>query len=449
VTFPVIDGLSSASILRVSNDTFGYIGKIASNGGFRLNTVDVNTRNLQLTGSALGGNVAIQTAANGKIALIIAEEIGYETFIGESLKVYDAATLMELKSFDFSPAAGKDAEPLHHRDAGFSLGDKYLAVATEVDAINVGGTTVQQFVSIYDVVGSATPVHVPVFSTPTAGATSATPSPDLSGIGTLIFVSTWGDYLIAGGSAGGTAVFQIKNEGGALSLTKIGIADGIAAHWAISNGKYVLESKAGTAPGKVKVWKWNGASAPTAVGIANTGDSGSVRGYSFDEADNTAYAFGVGNKVGTVCKINLTNASTQELFTITTWNIAGRTGATRHTLGTVWNLEHRNDGTDNYYVLSGAVSSKQETLDGSGSVTGTPTTNSLNGVLVLKNPTSTTATNGTAVVSAVTDSSYTTAVRTMKTFKSAGGDIFYAAKNYTGNPAWGATPYVLQLRKIN
>jgi hypothetical protein len=427
----------------VDNNTFGYIGKTASNGGFRLNTVNVNTRNIQLTGSALDSNVSIQTAANGKIALIIAEEVGYETFIGESLKVYDAATLRELKSFAFSPAAGKDAEPLHHRDAGFSLGDKYLAVASEVDAIT-SGTSAQQFISIYDVVGSAAAIHIPVFI---AGTTKAV-NPAL-GTDTLLFVSTWGDYFIAGGNSG-TGIFKIKNENNQLSFEKEGTLDGIAPHWAISNGKYVLESKAGTAPGKVKVWKWNGTSAPTVVGTADTGDSGSVRGYSFDAEDaNTAYAFGVGTSVGKVFSINLTTAAATEVFTITTWNIAGRGGSTKHTLGMVWNLEHRKADTDNYYVLSGTVSSGQQPLDGDGNDTGTATTNSMNGVLVLKNPTSTTATDGTAVVSAATDSSYTTAVRTMKTFKSAGGEIFYAAKNYTANPAWGATPYILQLRKIN
>ncbi|MDR3341545.1 MAG: hypothetical protein LBT14_01940 [Treponema sp.] len=175
-----------------------------------------------------------------------------------------------------------------------------------------------------------------------------------------------------------------------------------------------------------------------------------MRGYSFDAEDaNTAYAFGVGVSLGKVFSINLTTAAATEVFTITTWNISGRTGATKHTLGMVWNLEHRKAGTDNYYVLSGTVSSGQQPLDADGNNTGTATTNSLNGVLVLKNPTSETATSGAAVVSAATDSSYTTAVRTMKTFKNAAGEIFYAAKNYTANPAWGATPYVLQLRKIN
>jgi hypothetical protein len=46
------------------------------------------------------------------------------------------------------------------------------------------------------------------------------------------------------------------------------------------------------------------------------------------------------------------------------------------------------------------------------------------------------------------DTQYASAVRTMKTFKTSGGDIYYAAKNYCSNPI-ATAPYALQLRKVN
>jgi hypothetical protein len=341
---------------------------------------------------------------------------------------------------------GKAAEPLHHRDAGFSLGDKYLAVASELDGIVVGtsGTSniAQQYISIYDVVGSATAVHTPVFDVPGTPSGAATPTTALNSIGTLIFVSTWGNYLIAGGSAGGTAVFEIVNTAGVLSLNSVETADSEAAHWAISNGKYVLESKAGTSTaGKVKVWKWNGTTAPTVVGTASTGSSGSVRGFSFDAEDDTAaYAFGVGSagaeEIGKIFKIALnSSAMVTEICKITAYQASVRGGAVTNTVGMIWTLEHRTSGSDHYYILSGAAN-----------------TTTSGGVLVLKNPSTTTvngtvdATNTTAIITV--DTQYASAVRTMKTFKTSGGDVYYAAKNYCSNPI-ATAPYALQLRKVN
>jgi hypothetical protein len=428
LSFPVLDGLSSASILRLDNKNFAYVAETGG-GGYKLNKVNVDNPAKPLIGPNIKNNVAIQTAANGKIALIAAEETGNESFIGGAIKIYDAVTLKELKSFDFVPpdAEGYDAEPLHHRDAGFSLGDKYVAAASEVDGIQVGGKA-QQFISIYDVAGSAAAIHVPAFNP------DGTTNPDL-GIGTLLFVSTWGDYLIAGGNPGGTAVFKINNGGGALSITRVEAPDGVIPHWAISNGKYVLESKAGSAPGKVKVWKWNEGSKPTAVGTANTGDAGTVQSFSFDQdEDDTAYVFGRGAMIGDVYRVDLTTAAATKVFTIKEFKTAGRGTTVTNTLGTIWTLEHRTSGADEYYVLSGQV-----------------TTGTSGGVLVVKNPGAITWEGGVtaALGSPITlDTQYASAVRTMKTFVSSGGDIYYAAKNYSSTPL-ETSPYVLQLKKIN
>jgi hypothetical protein len=113
----------------------------------------------------------------------------------------------------------------------------------------------------------------------------------------------------------------------------------------------------------------------------------------------------------------------------------------------IWTIEKQKASGVDYYILAGSYSY------------GTPAT-TVGAVFTFKNPvigdsfggSYTNATTGTAdATGKVTATTFTapwgTAVRTLKTFKSASGDVYFAAKNYTASGA--ASNYKLVLEQIN
>jgi hypothetical protein len=354
-------------------------------------------------------------------------------------------------------------EPLHHRDPSLSLTDKYAVVLTEDDGF-FGSGGAQQYVSVYDIAGDKGASHTNAFSG-TAGDARGGPNPDLGDVGTLMGATINGDYIILGGNAG-TAVFKIDASGNALTISKVTDKDTTGGnHWFKDNGSYVLESKSGN--GKVQVWKWNGANTPTAVGMVNVNgnDSGSVQALCFDP-DNPATAYfyqKAGTDAGKAWSVNLadTSLTKTELFSLTHWVFSASPGRgspaewfdVTTIPGGIWTIEKQKSGNDNYYVLSGSY---QYRFSGANNDT------TVGAVFTIKNPATGDSFGGTytagntppGVVDATEKVSLTTftapwgtAVRTLKTFKSNSGDIYFAAKNYTVNGA--ASNYKLVLEQLN
>jgi WD40 repeat protein len=457
--FPVVDALSSASILRVNSKTMVYVGE-RTGTNYWLNKVDVDDPGKKISRN-IGGNAAVITAGGGKIGLIQAVEHGYEAFAGSYTKIYDAQSLVLLKTLPLAPPAaeGRIVEPLHHRDPSLAITDTYAVVLTEDDGFFASGGA-QQYVSVYDIAGSKGASHTNAFSGDAGGPRGAA-NTDL-GVGTLMGAVVNGDYIILGGNAG-TAVFKINAGGANLAISKVTegySTDTTANHWFKDNGAYVLESKSNT--GTVKVWKWNGDTAPTAVGTVdvNGSSTGSVQALCFDPEDEAkAYFYSkAGANNGKVLTADLSNpTAVTELFTFSHWVISVTPRGQPTTwydcpLTSLWTIEKQKTGNDDYFVFSGSYS---YTPADSSAVT-------VGAVFTVKNPESNDSFGGTfdgttnsnsvadatGKVSVETFSApYGTAVRTLKTFKSGSGDIYFAAKNYTANAA--ASNYKLVLEQIN
>jgi hypothetical protein len=316
-----------------------YVGE-RTGTSYKLNKVDLNTPDKKIS-QDIGGNVAVITAsANGsKIGLIQAVEQGYEAFAGSYTKIYDATSLNLLKTWPLAPPAaeGRIVEPLHHRDPSLSLTDKYAVVLTEDDGFFASGGA-QQYISVYDIAGSKGASHTKAFDEGTNGARGTANT--VLGVGTLMGAVVNGDYIILGGNTG-TAAFKIDASGDTLAVTKVDdSADTTGNHWFKDNGSYVLESKSNT--GKVKVWKWNGTSAPTAVGEVdvNGNNSGNVQALCFDP-DNPATAYfyqKAGTDAGNVYSVDL---SAQTLTKTTLFKFPPRSILKCNTPGP---CRHRRDG---------------------------------------------------------------------------------------------------------
>jgi hypothetical protein len=434
VEFPVLDGLSSASILRVNPYTLVYVGENEGDS-YKLNRVDLNNPGRK-TSQDIGSNVAVITATlNGsKIGIIQGTEIGYEAYEGEYIKIYDANNLSLLKEFPLAPPAAGDltAEPLHHRDPSLAISDKYAVAATEIDGFFSDTDSVQQYISIYDIAGDKAASHLPVYSGEAGGARGS------SEIGALMGITVNGDYVLAGGSTG-TVVYKIGDN---LALTKAAESDGIGNHWFKDNGSYVLESKSNT--GTVKIWQWNGAEAPTAVttvdingvNVTPTEGGGSIQALCFDPDNSTvAYVYckaarsgstgrgtvGPSPNAGNVYKLDLSSGTPTVLFNFEEYNGKSLTG--------LWTIEKQSSGTDTYYVFSGSYNDDQNNIVGC--------------VLTVKNPDSgeIIPANSPKVTAELFDTPYNTAVRTLKTFKTGNG-VYFAAKNYTsGGANWNVSSY--------
>ncbi|MDR1909539.1 MAG: hypothetical protein LBQ35_06455 [Spirochaetaceae bacterium] len=441
--FPVVDALSSASILRVDSHTVAYVGeRVGTN--YKLNLVDLDNPGEKLS-REIGGNVAVITAGGGRIALIQAVEHGYETFAGQYTRVYDAGNLALVKTIPLAPpeAEGRVVEPLHHRDPSLAISDRYVAVATEDDGFFSSGGA-QQYLNIYEIGGSGSSPTLPIYGGASGGARGS------SAIGALMGVAINGDYLLVGGSTG-TAVYKIDSG---LELTQVAASDGVGNHWFKDNGVYVLESKSNT--GTVKVWKWNGGEAPTALGTIDVNEtgSGSVQALAFDADDPAKAYFYAKVTGGNVYSVNLAAASLTKTLEFSFPNavitISGRGGSASYEVPLItglWTIEKQSTGGHDYYVFSGSYS---YTPAGGAAVT--------NGaVFIITDPPrgANIANQGDATTpvadSRVTVEGFTapwgTAVRTLKTFKSSSGDIYFAAKNYTASGA--ASNYKLVLKQIN
>jgi WD40 repeat protein len=453
--FPVVDALSSASILRVNAHTMAYIGE-RTGSSYKLNRVDLDNPAKKVSRD-IGGNVAVISAGGGKIGIIQAVEHGYEAFAGSYTKIYDAHNLSLIKTIPLAPpaAGGRIVEPLHHRDPSLAVSDKYAVAATEDDGFFSSGGA-QQYVSVYDIAGDKGASHTPAFAGNAGGARGGANS--ALGVGTIMGVAVNGDFLLVGGSTG-TAVFKIDSSGGSLALSRTAASDGAGNHWFKDNGSYVLESKSNT--GTVKVWKWNGSAAPTAVGTVdvNGNNSGSIQALCFDPDDPAkAYfycklAAGTGNG-GNVYSVNLGDPSLPKTllfnFSHLVIQISGRGGSAYYDcpLTGLWTIEKQKSGQHDYFVFSGSYSytpagGSAATVGGVitvidppiGSTIGGAYTDSANAVLDER------------IIAEQFTSPWNTAIRTLKTFKNSSGEVYFAAKNYTANGA--ASNYKLVLKKLN
>jgi hypothetical protein len=436
-----------------------YVGE-RTGTSYWLNKVDVNKPEEKASRN-IGGNVAVIAAAakGSKFGIIQAVEHGYEAFAGAYTKIYDADSLALLNTFPLAPpaAGGRTVEPLHHRDPSLSMSDTYAVVLTEDDGF-FGSGGAQQYISVYDIAGDKKASHINAFSG-SSGAARGDSNPAL-GVGTLMGATVNGDYILLGGNSG-TAVFKIDASGETLAIKKVADSDGIGNHWFKDNGSYVLEPKSGA--GKVKVWKWNGASAPAAVGEVdvNGNNSGSVQALCFDpENPATAYFYckladGAGNG-GNVYSVDLSKAGLQKTalfkFSKIVIQVSDRSGSAYYEcpLTGLWTIEKQKAGNDTYFVFSGSYS---YTPSGSAA-------NTVGSVLTVKNPPSDGSTIGGSYTDAKTaaldsrvseerfSAPYGTAVRTLKTFKSDSRDIYFAAKNYTASSG-AASQYKLVVEQIN
>jgi hypothetical protein len=430
-----------------------YVGE-RSGTDYYLNKVDVDDPSTK-TSRSIGGNVAVISAGNSKIGIIQAVEHGYEAFAGAYTKIYDATSLDLLKTFPLAPPAanGRMVEPLHHRDPSLAVSDTYTVVLTEDDGFFASGGA-QQYISVYDIAGDKTRSHTNAFASGANGSRGeANPA---VGVGTLMGAVVHGDYIIVGGS-NGTGVFKINASGDTLSIEKEQgyEADTVGTHWFKDNGAYVLEPKANT--GNVQAWKWNETTGkPEVLGTIEVQESGSVQALCFDPDDpKIAYFYQKGDNGGKVYRVDLSDPSlTKETlfsFPKVVIQVSGRGGSAYYECaltGGLWTIEKQQAGNDVYYVFSGSYS---YTPSVSAAVT-------VGSVLTVKNPenggtvggsytSASVATLDTKVSEERFTAPYGTAVRTLKTFKSSSGDIYFAAKNYTASGS--ASNYKLVLKQIN
>jgi hypothetical protein len=452
--FPVVDALSSASILRADSHTMVYVGE-RTGTNYWLNRVDLDNPGRKISRN-VGGNVAVIKAGSGRIGIIQAVEHGYEAFAGSYIKIYDAASLDLLKTFPLAPptSGGRTVEPLHHRDPSLALGGAYAVVLTEDDGFFSGGGP-QQYVSVYDLAGNRGASHSPAFSG-NAGGPRGQMNPAL-GVGALMGAAVNGDYLIVGGSAG-TAVFRIDGGAAGLAITRLADSDGQGSHWFTDNGSYVLESKNGS--GTVKVWKWGGVPAALGTIDINGNNSGNVQALCFDPEDPAkAYFYCKAAAVssgsvpaspnsGNLYSVDLKAPSLTPALRFKFPSLVVRAGSAYYNpaLTGLWTIEKQKAGGGEYFIFSGAYS---YTPANGGSVT-------LGAVLTVKNPAEGESIGGVYRGAESTldpklteerfNAPYNTPVRTLKTFKTAAGKLYLAAKNYT---ARGAPPeYRLILEEI-
>jgi hypothetical protein len=416
-----IDGLSSASILRVDRSKFGYVDRNGMDG-YRVKIVDVSDPAKTVREGLVGGsgrNVAMWAAgSNGRIILVEADELGRQDYTGYNIVVYDR-DLRVIKSFPYGNQTGlaeaHRARPLNHREPIIALTDRY-AIAGWQDKPPADTDPAPNFISIYSLENGKSG-HIPI-----SGDTA-----NLN-IGNLTGFAAQGDYIIAGGS-GGTKVLKLDATGADITAT---VVNTIAmqtpgSHWIQNNGRYVLESVEGN--GTVRVWKWNGAASPSLTGVV-TADavSGSVQAVSFDnENQERAYLLGkvADANAGNVYSLDLAAARATKLFNIPA-SVAGGT------LTGMWTIQVESSGADTWYIAGGAIGAAP---------------NDKNGVLVIKNP----PTDGGSITAAHLSSSlldFPTPARSMKAFKSA-GNIVYVVKNHMSRNYPAFSRYMLRAITVN
>jgi hypothetical protein len=416
-----IDGLSSASILRVDRSKFGYVDRNGMDG-YRVKIVDVSDPSKTVRETLAGGtgrNVAMWAAGNdGRIILVEADELGRQDYTGYNIVIYDR-DLRLINRFPYGNQIGlaeaHRARPLNHREPILALTDRY-AVAGWQDKPPVDTDPAPNFISIYSLQDGKAG-HIPV-----SGDTV-----NLN-IGNLTGFAAQGEYIIAGASAG-TKVLKIDASGPNISASVAGAvpAQTPGSHWIQDNRKYVLESVEGN--GTLRIWKWNGDNAPSLVGIVSAeAASGSVQAVSFDnENPDRAYLLGkvAGANAGNVYRIDLAGARAEKLFTIPD-SVAGGV------LTGMWTIQVESSGADTWYIVGGAVGAASD---------------SKNGVLVIKNP----PTDGSSIDAACVSSrllDFPTPARSMKAFKSS-GSIVYVVKNHMSRNYPAFSRYMLRVMRVN
>lgn len=364
-----VDGLSGATIAKPNINTVAYID---NDGGYKLKTFNVNNAALTAQNSANLAQNAQVLAANGTTIAILTVLDG-DT---RNIELYDSNfTLVKTIATNFSAAN----VPLHHAEAALALTGSYVVTGYDNEAQG------ETYISVYDAAGTKSPTHT---------ETNAD-------IGELISLALNGNFLIAGGDAG-TAVYEINPA--TLALTRITGSDGEGSHWMKDNGAYVIESKESGA--KVAIWKWNGASKPTALGTVTIlgagGDLTAVRALQFDPVDtNTAYmASFIG---GQVYKVDLSIARPSLLFTYPSH--AGNTLF-------AWMIEKAPHAGGDYYIITGGYGSQANPREAKGLS------------LVFKNPP---ANGGTASPLLAVDS--VGLVRMLRILRSSDGSVYFAAKD--------------------
>jgi hypothetical protein len=397
-----IDGLSSASILRVDRSRFGYVDRNGMDG-YRIKIVDAGdptkTVHEKLAGGS-GRNVAMWAASDdGRIVMVEADELGRQDYTGYNVVVYDQ-DLRLIKSFPYGNQTGlaeaHRARPLGHREPIIALTDRY-AIAGWQDKPPADTDPAPNFISIYSVENGKSG-HIPI-----SGDTI-----DLN-IGNLTGFAARNEYIIAGGSKG-TKALKIDASGTDITARAV---DAVTvqtpgSHWIQNNGKYVLESVEGN--GTVRVWKWNGSAPPSLVGVVTVDAvSGNVQAVSFDnENQDRAYLLGkvADANAGNVYLLDLAAAQATKLFNIPA-SVAGGV------LTGMWTIQVESSGADTWYIAGGAIGTAPDDK---------------NGVLVIKNP----PTDGGSITAAHLSSSlldFPTPARSMKSFKSA-GSVVYVVKNH-------------------
>ena len=418
-----IDGLSSASILRADRGTVGYVDRNGMDG-YRIKLVDVDdptkTRRETLVAGS-GRNVAMWAPGpDGRIILVEADELGRGDYTGYRIVIYDR-DLNFITSFPYGNQIGlaeaHRARPLNHREPILALTDKYAIAGWEDKSPVISDPLppAPNYISIYALADRKFG-HIPI-----SGDTT-----NLN-IGNLTGFAAQGDYIIVGGSTG-TKVLSINTSGQSITATVVGAiaAQTPGSHWVQNNGKYVLESVEGN--GTVRVWKWNGTDAPSLTGVVSvTATTGSVQAVSFNnENPEQAYLLGkvAGANAGNVYRINLASAAPVLLF-----NVPGFEGG--GPLTGMWTIQSESEGTDTWYIMSGAVAGTPERY----------------GALVIKNPpVDGSAINANMVSASLLD--FPTPARSMKAFKSS-GKIVYTTKNHPSRNYFADSRYMLRVMRVN
>jgi hypothetical protein len=364
-----VDGLSGATIAKPNANTVAYID---NDGGYKLKTVNINNAALAAQNSADLAQDAQVLAANGTSTAILTALDG-DT---RNIEIYDSNfTLTKTIATNFSAAN----VPLHHAEAALALTGSYVVTGYDNEA---QGKT---YISVYDAAGTKNPTHTETNTD----------------IGELISLALNGNFLIAGGDTG-TAVYEINPA--TLAVTRVTGSDGEGSHWMKDNGVYIIESKESGA--KVTIWKWNGASKPSALGTVTIpgadGDLTAVRALQFDPVDgNTAYM--VSFIGGQVYKVDLPTVRPSLLFTYPS-----------HAGNTIfaWMIEKAPHASGDYYVITGGYGSQANPREAKGLS------------LVFKNPP---ARGGTASPLLAVDSAGL--VRMLRTLRGSDGNVYFASKD--------------------
>jgi hypothetical protein len=428
---------TGATLLRVSRSEFGFVRK-GYDDAHHLNVVDVadpakTAREKVVTGADESGRLALQwtTDNNGRIAAVSSKTIA-DAANAEQLIVYNE-DLSVFKRFDFpAPAetghslsvmAGESAPVKLALSEDYAItGWREYTPGTGGGGGGGGGTTHSGGLLIGSLANGKTGnINLAVL-----GGDTATD---------IVGVVTKGDYaIISNGSNHGAGVYRINASGAAITFTEVTAPDSeVETAWLLTNGSYVLETCETGA--WMRIWKWNGSAAPTAVGTID-GLDGTVRAVTFDSAD-PAIAYHLDRTSREISRINLATATKTTLFKFSEYDAgdnAPMSGANKLvTTQSVWNIQKETLGGADYYVLGGGLGSNQRNNGG---------------VFVLKNP----PTDGTTDIKDTVSNYLQTAtswlnfttvgsVRSTRTFAAA-GNSYYVAKSLVA-------PYALRVVKIN